>query len=192
MKVYTDQSSLSFNVKAYPDSIPDTIQSIINNLDNLREYAYILHNQDIDDNGQLKKPHYHIYLRFNKKYRYTTIAKAFGVAPNSELLSRVKDANKLVRYFVHLDDPEKFQYSTDLLTTYNINREAVLSTFFLDKEDKERNDFQSIMLYIATEEPSIWSLTKYCLDNDMIATYRRCYNIFKDLIKEMREGDKYF
>lgn len=187
MRTWKDESARAFNLKAYPDSIPDMIENILKQLPTLREYAYILHNNDIDDNGQIKKPHYHIYLKFTKKLRYTTIAKAFNIAANSELISAVKDSKKLVRYFVHLDDLEKFQYPLEQLTTYNINRDSVLALNFLDSEEKEKTDFQTILEYIAVNEPTLWALVKFCLDNDCISTYRRCYNIFKDLLKEIKE-----
>ena len=50
--LYDDSENLNFN---------DKIITIAQNFD----YVYIKHDKDIDTNGNLKKIHYHIILKFN-------------------------------------------------------------------------------------------------------------------------------
>ena len=42
----------------------EIIKNILNEKDCIKEYAYIIHNKDKDKNGELKKPHIHLIMRF--------------------------------------------------------------------------------------------------------------------------------
>ena len=42
----------------------EIIKNILNEKDCIKEYAYIIHNKDKDKNGELKKPHFHLIMRF--------------------------------------------------------------------------------------------------------------------------------
>ena len=71
-------------------------------------FAGILHDRDVDENGELKKPHWHVVISFRYQKTATAVAKLFGIAPNY-----VQPASSKVgalRYLLHLDDPDKFQY----------------------------------------------------------------------------------
>ncbi|MDR0697349.1 MAG: replication protein [Christensenellaceae bacterium] len=46
----------------------EQLTHIISSTD-IKSYAYILHDKDKDDNGELKKPHYHFLIQFNKNQR---------------------------------------------------------------------------------------------------------------------------
>lgn len=74
-------------------------------------YAAILHDKDTDENGELKKPHWHIVLVFPNQRTVNPIAKEFGIKSNYLQLSHDRDA--ALRYLIHADDPDKYQYSPD-------------------------------------------------------------------------------
>lgn len=77
------------------------------------EYAYILHDKDVKDNGVLKKPHYHLYMRLRAKKTINAVGKIFGVN-EIQIPYFIQVTNSpvcAVRYLVHLDHAERFQYS---------------------------------------------------------------------------------
>ena len=75
-------------------------------------FAAILHDKDVyedgENKGELKKPHWHIVLRFKNAVWNTAIAKELGITPN--YLEACKDVDASLVYLVHYGNPEKFQY----------------------------------------------------------------------------------
>ena len=71
-------------------------------------FAAILHDKDTDDDGNLKKPHWHIVITFKSQRTASAIAKEFGIEPN--YIQPTKSRDKALRYLVHADDCDKYQY----------------------------------------------------------------------------------
>lgn len=75
-------------------------------------FAAILHDKDVyedgDHQGEPKKPHWHIVLRFKNAVWNTAIAKELGITPN--YLEACKDVDAALVYLVHYDNPKKAQY----------------------------------------------------------------------------------
>lgn len=93
----------------YPESAPDNWRSVID--DNHIEWIESpLHDQDIDPNGEIKKPHWHILLMFDGMKSFDQV-KFFTDLVNSPIPQKVASAKGLVRYMVHMDNPEKVQYN---------------------------------------------------------------------------------
>ena len=78
----------------------------------VQDYAYIVHDADTKEDGTLKEPHWHIYLRLKDSTDSKYIAQAFGVP--EQYVNRVKGkwADALM-YCTHENAPEKYQYSED-------------------------------------------------------------------------------
>lgn len=76
-------------------------------------FAAILHDKDIyedgDHAGELKKPHWHIVVRFKNAVWSTAIAKELGITPN--YLEACKDVDASLLYLVHFGNEEKAQYN---------------------------------------------------------------------------------
>lgn len=82
----------------------------------------VLHSSDIDDAGNLKKPHVQIMFRFEKKTSAKQVLEGLpeGFIANG-YLQRIKNWNGELRYLVHRDNPEKAQYEVkDVFTFGNI------------------------------------------------------------------------
>lgn len=76
-------------------------------------FAAILHDKDVyedgDHAGELKKPHWHIVVRFKNAVWNTAIAKELGITPN--YLEACKDVDASLLYLVHFGNEEKAQYN---------------------------------------------------------------------------------
>lgn len=75
-------------------------------------FAAILHDKDVyedgEHQGELKKAHWHIVLRFKNAVWNTAIAKELGITPN--YLESCKDVDASLLYLVHYGNSEKAQY----------------------------------------------------------------------------------
>jgi hypothetical protein len=92
----------------YPDSAPQNWRDILDD----EHFAWIespLHDKDVDADGEIKKPHWHVFVSFNGVQTYETV-KEITNRLNSPHPQHVKSPIGTVRYMIHLDNPEKFQY----------------------------------------------------------------------------------
>lgn len=75
-------------------------------------FAAILHDKDVYEDGErageLKKPHWHIVIRFKNAVWNTAIAKELGITPN--YLEACKDVDASLLYLVHYGNEKKAQY----------------------------------------------------------------------------------
>ena len=117
----------------YPDSESYDCSAVLERLSCLfDEWAYIVHDSDSDENGELKKAHIHWVGRLENATSLLAIAdsKHLGVNPNS--IEYCKNFKFAVRYLIHKDSPDKFQYQQDSIKS---NFDVV--PFFRDKYDEE-------------------------------------------------------
>lgn len=85
-------------------------------------YAYILHDKDTwtkkdeESNpehieGSFKKPHFHLVLKFPNARYPSAVAEELGIPEQEHHLFTVcPDLDNELRYFVHADNPDKYQY----------------------------------------------------------------------------------
>lgn len=87
----------------------------------VKDYAYILHDKfseaELKDNPD-KKAHTHILLRLYGKHSIKAVARWFWyINPEGQIehtnLQSASDLNAYYHYCLHIDHPEKWQYSED-------------------------------------------------------------------------------
>lgn len=117
-----------FKVITYLDN--DDIISVLNNINNLN-YAYWCHHnndvwtkQDEEENslhiaGTFKEPHTHIFISLSNSTTAMSLRKCFKARdkPNTLIPLLSVDFRAEIRYLIHLDSPEKYQYSIDDIQT---------------------------------------------------------------------------
>ena len=92
--------------RAFTMSLQQDITGVV---ESYEKYAWILHDKDIDeDTGELKAPHYHIFLEFRNARYLSGLAAELGVASNFIEVCRNKTGSQL--YLTHKKDPDKYQY----------------------------------------------------------------------------------
>jgi len=102
------------------------IRETVTKTRSIHDYAFILHDQDVDEKGNLKKPHIHLYLSFgNTNVSFESVAKWFGVKGNQ--VERIKSRRRIdvILYYLHWKNPEKHQYPLDALVS-NLDVKALL------------------------------------------------------------------
>lgn len=83
-------------------------------------FAYAYHDKDITEIGEPKKPHYHIVVCFDGPITYQNILNyAIRVGAANDVVQPVGSVRGIVRYFCHKDNPDKYQYSEDIIQCRN-------------------------------------------------------------------------
>ena len=121
------------DVEIYPeDGWTDAkIEEILQSKKSVKQYAYILHDLDVDEDGNLKKPHYHVYMNFgNTNVQYEHVAKWFNTRPS--MVQKIK-SNKLrtLQYYLHQNEPNKHHYPME-----NLHSNFDVAAFFATETQK--------------------------------------------------------
>lgn len=150
----------------------------------IKEYAYILHDQDVDSNtGELKKEHYHIYVNFGKQTDYKKFIDLF----NTKVCDSVFDRNALIRYFIHYKDENKHQYDISSVIS-NFNVTECFDYGADERLEKESSELCKILDYITSDQyVDMNVMLHWVLKNKIYATYRRSYSIIKDYVRTIED-----
>ena len=97
----------------YPDSAPPNWREMLDEK-HLTWVESPLHDADLNADNTQKKPHIHIALIFDGKKSYSQIVE-ITLSLNSPIPQTVASLPALIRYFAHLDNPEKHQYDPSLI-----------------------------------------------------------------------------
>lgn len=106
-KAQADKRSSKWVGILYEESLPK------NWLQVLEQQQYALspwHDKDLDDDGKIKKKHRHIFLQFPSLKSFSQVKEIFDELnqPHPQICQNPVGA---IRYFCHLDNPEKAQYA---------------------------------------------------------------------------------
>ena len=90
----------------------EEIVTLLNNKSAINDWAFIVHDKDVNEEGQPVKPHYHICCRMSSDRKFEHIAKWFNVPV--QCVEPVKSRWKnMLQYLIHENAPNKYQYSID-------------------------------------------------------------------------------
>ena len=173
----------------YPESAPD---GWINLLVGYKVPCFVspLHDLDLkeDGSGELKKEHYHVMVMFegNKsRSQMEEIFSSFGGVG----AERVESQRGMARYLCHLDDPDKFVYSTAQVQSFcGADYDHVVNL----PKDRYNAVREMIIYCIDHGVTSYASLLTYAMyhNNDWFRSL--CDNssfVMKEFIRSLREGE---
>ena len=75
------------------------------------DYAMICHDKDTDENGSVKKEHYHIVIQFKNAKWNTALAEELEIPEN--YIEEARNIKRALLYLVHFYDDDKYQYPLD-------------------------------------------------------------------------------
>lgn len=112
-----DEKNRHWTFLVYPESAPENWKDIL--IETGLPFAVSpLHDKDINADSEQKKPHYHILVCFSGPTTFMKVNKLCAEL-NSPIPKRVLSIIGIYRYFTHKDNPEKYQYLEEDITTYN-------------------------------------------------------------------------
>lgn len=174
----SEKQSRNFLGVLYPDSTSYDCEKVLSRLeDTFADYAYVLHDKDVDENGELKKPHIH-WCGKRSPAPISTIANALCVESNS--IEFCKNWKYSLRYLIHADNPDKFQYLPETVTA-NFPFTSVVENKL--EALKSRKIFNFI-----NENPTITpnALAQWCFENDLWSEFRRSFSIWCSILRELQ------
>lgn len=161
----TNIQGRSWTFVLYPESCPENWQEILVGIPFVRSP---LHDKDVNADGSPKKPHWHVLVSFANPRRLEYmqgLVKSLN-APSPQLC---RDTRAMVRYFLHLDNPEKAQYQKqDILVGGGFDLENALKLSRTEEEQEEREfirnlldkinefdiiEFEDLLVYVMQECP---------------------------------------
>ena len=104
-----DNRTRNWTFILYPESCVKDFKKVISDM-HIEAVLSPLHDKDIDPTGEPKKPHYHVMMCFpgNKSFdQMNDISKSLG----GTFPQPVLNTRSMTRYFIHMDNPDKYQYS---------------------------------------------------------------------------------
>lgn len=111
-----DKRVRNFACIVYPDSAPDDWLCKIAE-SKIPVLISPLHCNDVNPDGEQKKPHFHILVAYEGKKslsQFEVFRDSFGGVG----LEEVQSLRGYARYLCHLDNPEKYQYDTSKVLAY--------------------------------------------------------------------------
>ena len=146
---------------------------------NFENYIYILHDKDFDENGVIKKEHYHVILRFPNQRNISTLAKKLNIGENN--FYEIKSFTGQLRYLIHYDDDEKYQYEPSEVkgTLYMLGKFKQS----LKSSQDELSEVSLIYEFIVNNDiRDLHTLLDFVIENNLYSSFRRNYVMFKDLL----------
>lgn len=93
--------------------VGDLLKQLFSNAD-YGNFAFIVHNEDIREDGTLKEPHIHFYVECVTRKRIGTvigeIARQCDVDERAVTCSPCLSEVSTLQYLIHANDPDKVQY----------------------------------------------------------------------------------
>ena len=114
---YKDRRVRNWTFVTYPESVPEDWREMLD-ATHAKWIESPLHEFDTDPNGEIKKAHWHILMLFRNKMSYEQV-KEITDSLNAPIPQECKEVIGMVRYFCHLDNPEKHQYDPNQLVGHN-------------------------------------------------------------------------
>ena len=177
----------------YPDCQEYDVQSVLNAIEvHFQEYAYITHDKDVDaKTGDLKKPHIHWVGRRKTEKGENSPCPMETVINNLDLPEKYKKDieycrswKRSVRYLIHLDDPDKYQYDASEIVTNFETREI-----FADL--KSSINVAKIWNHIdANPHISVIALGRWASENGCWAEFRRAWSFWGLVCGKSSEDDE--
>lgn len=173
----------SFTGVLYPDSTSYDCAEKLEMLQGaFNQWAYVLHDKDINADGTPKKPHYHWVGYRNNAVMVSTIARALDLKENEVEFGKT-GWKPLVRYLTHIDHPEKAAYTVDLIAAnFDVSR-------FMVDEMTSDDMARSIFSYVVSGKcSSVTQLVGWCIDNGYWSELRRTFNLWQALMHETQQA----
>lgn len=173
----------------YPESAPTDWRERIK-ISGLMAAVSPIHDKDINPTGEAKKAHYHILLVYAGPTTYNAVAK-FTASLNATIPQSLESVRGMYRYFSHKDNPEKYQYAEDDISTINGFNIADLVELTKSEVNEIKKNILKLVRTVGITEYS--ALVDFLIDNEMAAEYDVCINntfFFNTYITSRRNGEK--
>ena len=162
----TTDRSRSFAFVVYPESAPANWRDFLD-AEHIQWAESPLHEFDVEPTGECKKPHWHVVVYFDSLKSVDQV-KQFIKPLNCTIPIKIHSLRGMVRYFAHLDNPDKYQYPieqivghggidvADLLRLSASARYSMIRKMCQFVCDNDITEFFQLMDYAMSEHYEDW------------------------------------
>lgn len=166
-KKATESRTRVWTAVVYPESAPENWRDLLDE----QHIAWVespLHDQDVNPGtGELKKPHWHILLSFEGVKTFEQVS-AILEPLGCPIPQRCHSTVGTVRYFAHLDNPEKHQYSpaevvghggfdvASAMQPTSSRRYELIAEMVEFIQEKNVTEFMDLMIYAKNNRKEDW------------------------------------
>jgi len=166
MKGSKETRSRNWTIVVYPESLPSDWISILNG-QNIEYVISPLHDSDKNGAEEEKKAHHHVLLLFGGVKSFDQVKEVCS-SLKCPAPQRVHSVKSLVRYFLHLDHPDKHQYNkadlvvyggvdiNDLLRPSTSERYALIADMMDFVDEQGITEFTQLLMYARKERREDW------------------------------------
>lgn len=174
-----------FCIELYPETESYNYEEVLQYLlQNSVTYSYIVHDRDEDDDGKLKKAHVHMVIVRKNGCTCSALSKCTKIP--CQFIEPCRKYIQAIRYLVHRDDPDKYQYNQLDVKTNDSKFLEYFGTF----KPSEAEQCMDMIHAIADNHFNLRELCQYAYDHDSWAALRRNFYILKHfLISNDKLGD---
>lgn len=156
-------------VVVYPDSAPENWREVLRDL-KIQALISPLHDRDTNPDGTPKKPHYHVILIFEGVKTWQQVKEDVADRLNAPSPEKVMSVKGYARYLIHMDNPEKAQYSqeeievmggvdlAELLKMTSSSRHAMLREMRKFISENSVTELCDFMDWCDANRPDDWSV----------------------------------
>lgn len=169
------------------DNYCDNFESRLSDyLNSLGQYAFIKHDNDLQENGEVKRLHYHVVLIREKRTRLISqlneLCDVLGYRNNNGIqIEKIVSIESSIQYLIHKNDSLKFQYSKDKIITNLSNDE--LEVYLNNEIDNLSVSY--VLTCITLNNGKLSAI----IDQIGFARYKANRNVIMDIYKEWYEDN---
>lgn len=157
-----DDRARTWTFIVYPESAPENWRELLDEY-HVPWVESPLHDKDINPDGSVKKAHWHVILLFDGKKSYEQV-KELTDTINAPIPQKTANTKGLVRYLIHMDNPEKYQYKRDEIVCHS---GADVGEYFALSSSSRRAVLWEIVEFIKENEIDNFSdFIGFCLETD--------------------------
>lgn len=174
-----NERSRVFNLLLYPNEDESHKKALLY-IENNFSYAYICHDRDKDNQGELKKSHTHIVVQFSNAKWKNSLAEELAITPN--YIEKSRSLEKSLLYLIHYGNSDKEEYFKEEVKGPLKNK---LELLLLKKTSTEEDIIISLLNYIKSQDYlTITDFVTFTCSCGLYSYYRRSQSTFKSIIEE--------
>lgn len=169
-----------FCLLLYPNE-DETHRQVLEYLKLNYDIAYINHNLDTNELGEIKKEHTHVVISLDNAKWNTALSSEIGLSLN--YIQKCRSLENALEYLIHYHDDSKYQYNLDEVKgNLKAKLEKILKT---DGKDENEKSIELIE-YIEGNKNIIQvsEFARYCANSGMWDVFRRASTIYLSIINE--------
>lgn len=177
--------SKTFSLMLYEDNDrhKEIIDELMLNQCNTCDYVGILHDKDVDIDGNPKKPHYHVVLCYEKS---TSLGQVESRFPNleSNLIQAMNNRREAVRYLCHITEDAKAEgkhiYEQSLL----FGSPRIIGKHYTEDATSSLEIILDYIDLANRAELNYTTLMRWCIEQNVHNTLRKYSFLIKEVMAE--------